>query len=160
MKKRILIEDDWNSTQSRIDDCNFNISLKANLDHSHHWDQINSKPSFHDLSFSGHWNDIDGIPSLHSVAISGSYNDLEDIPEEIDLTIIDGRISDLEDWAQRKVSSIPSITATPSATTINILGIEVATGSAITALVSAHIGLRNSHNNLLLACKTWGWMES
>lgn len=146
---------------------------------THSWSGITDKPSFSDVAFSGSYVDLDGTPDLSDVAISGNYSDLAGVPsfssvalsgeyDDLlskptipDVSGIDSRISTIENkFGAGKVTAIPSFTITPTASSVNILGIEVVTASTFTALVSAFNSLKTSHNNLIAAAKTWGWMAA
>lgn len=58
------------------------------------------------------------------------------------------------------VPALPAVSVSPSGGVISVVGVEVATGAAITNLVSAFNSLKNSHNDLIAAAKTWGWMAA
>lgn len=156
-KKRFLtagdMDDVMNEISSIYNDIE-NISIA--------WDDIQNLPNLHNISLTGHWNDLIGSPTFHNVSFTGSYTDLSDLPElpeAIDLDPFIERIEDLEVWAARKVAAIPSITTTVTADAVKLLGINLPTANSFTALVDAHNALKNSHNSLINACKTWGWME-
>lgn len=127
------------------------------------WDDIDGAPNLHNISNTGHWNDLVGTPIFHSVSFTGSYTDLSDlpeIPEEIDINPLVERLDDLELWASRKVSAVPTISTTVTADSVQLLGINIPTANSFTALVNAHNALKNSHNSLITSCKTWGWMAT
>lgn len=146
---------------------------------THSWSAITDKPSFSDVAFSGSYVDLDGTPDLSDVAISGNYSDLAGVPSFSPVALsgdyndlsgkpsipnvagLGSRISTIENkFGAGKAAAIPSFNITPTASSVNILGIEVVTASAFTALVSAFNSLKNSHNSLLAASKSWGWMAT
>lgn len=59
-----------------------------------------------------------------------------------------------------KAATIAAVSVTPAGGVVDVLGIQVATGAAITNLVSAFNTLKQSHNDLLARCKSWGWMAA
>lgn len=71
------------------------------------------------------------------------------------------RITAIENkFGSGKAATIAAVTVTPSGGVVDVLGIQVATGAAITNLVSAFNTLKQSHNDLLARCKSWGWMAA
>lgn len=71
------------------------------------------------------------------------------------------RITALEDkFGTGKAATLTAVTVTPTGGVVDVLGIQVATGAAITNLVSAFNTLKASHNDLLARCKSWGWMAA
>lgn len=71
------------------------------------------------------------------------------------------RITALEDkFGSGKAAALAAVTVTPSGGVVDVLGIQVATGAAITNLVSAFNTLKASHNDLIARSKSWGWMAA
>lgn len=125
------------------------------------YDDLSGKPSFATVATSGSYSDLSGVPSFATVATSGNYNDLSSKPTIPDVSGLGSRITTLEDkFGSGKAAAVPSFNITPTASSVNILGIEVVTASTFTALVNAFNSLKNSHNALLAAAKSWGWMAT
>lgn len=122
-KKRLLIDGD-------LDGINAELLLRALHIHTHEWDQIAQKPSFHNICFSGSFDDLDDIPVMFSGdyddltnkpdLFSGSWDDLTDKPILFDWdynsllnkpTIPDAQIQ--SDWAQTNTSALDFIKNKP-----------------------------------------------
>lgn len=71
------------------------------------------------------------------------------------------RITAIEDkFGSGKAETLAAVTVTPSGGVVDVLGIQVATGAAISNLVSAFNTLKASHNDLIERSKSWGWMAA
>lgn len=65
------------------------------------------------------------------------------------------RITALEDkFGSGKAAALAAVTVTPSGGVADLLGIQVATGAAITSLVTAFNTLKASHNQILAALRS------
>lgn len=73
-------------------------------------------------------------------------------------TGLDARISTIENKA--KATNVPNVSTTPSAPVVEVLGVSVGSGGGMTNLRAAFIELRDSHNALLAAARSWGWMAA
>lgn len=73
MKKRILIEDDWNSMQNQVDFCVAELLLRSDISHSHNWGDVTDKPDFQDVCFSGSYNDLLHKPTMPDAQIQSDW---------------------------------------------------------------------------------------
>lgn len=167
MKERFLTGVDYTEVRAEI-------ALKSDIVHSHDWDSITSKPSFHSISvtgdyeelenkpvmFSGSYTDLSNKPTFHDICFSGSYLDLLDTPLAVDMDEIFTRLDDLDDFVYRKMPAIPNVTNAPVATSVTILGIQIPSANSFSNLIGDYNDLRDSHNRLLSAARSWGWLDS